>query len=151
MRTRTLAAVVTSAAAVLLVGACSSDDSANTDTSSTSTTAAEETTTTVEGTVIDEPGPVSLAVGEQVTLELQANPTTGYQWEPSAEPDASVITIVSDTYVAGGSDAMGAGGTQRIVIEGKAAGTTTLALRYVRPWETDAAPADTASYEITVS
>ena len=90
--------------------------------------------------MIDSPGPVELAVGESATLELEANPTTGYQWEPSAEPDAAVIRIVSDTYVAPDSAAMGAGGTQRIVIEGVAAGTTTLELRYVRPWEADADP-----------
>jgi inhibitor of cysteine peptidase len=140
---------VAAVAALALLGACSSDDSSSGD--ATTTTAAATSTTASEGTVITSPGPVELAVGERATLELEANPTTGYQWEPSAEPDAAVVTIVSDTYVAGGSDAMGAGGTQRIVVEGVAAGTTTLELRYVRPWESDTPPAETASYQITVS
>lgn len=153
-RTRSRTAIAGALAVATLVGAgCSSDDSSDgtTTTVAVTTTVAESTTTVPEGTVIDEPGPVELAVGASATLELEANPTTGYQWEPSSEPDAAVIKIVSDTYVAGGSDAMGAGGTQRIVIEGVAAGTTTLALRYVRPWETDVAPAETASYEVTVN
>ena len=85
-----------------------------------------------------------LALPAGATLVLDANPTTGYQWEPATEPDAAVMKIVSDTYEAGGSDAMGAGGTQRIVIEGVAAGTATLELRYVRPWEADAPPAELA-------
>jgi inhibitor of cysteine peptidase len=143
--------VAVTLSAAVLTGACSSDDSGDDTTSTTETTAAETSTTEAGGTVIDTPGPVELAVGERVTLELQANPTTGYQWEPAAAPDEAVLRIVSDTYVAGGSDAMGAGGTQEIVIEGVAAGTTTLELRYVRPWETDVAPAETATYEITVS
>jgi inhibitor of cysteine peptidase len=101
--------------------------------------------------VITEPGPVELAVGTSVTLELQANPTTGYQWELAAEPDTAVVRVLSDTYVAPDSGAMGAGGTQRLVVEGVAAGTTTLELRYVRPWETDTPPAETATFDITVA
>jgi inhibitor of cysteine peptidase len=146
--TRTVAA--SAVAALALLGACSSSDDSSGDTSSTTTTSSTSTTAS-EGTVITSPGAVELAVGERATLELEANPTTGYQWEPSAEPDAAVVKVVSDTYVAGGSDAMGAGGTQRIVVEGVAAGTTTLELRYVRPWESDTPPAETASYQITVS
>jgi inhibitor of cysteine peptidase len=136
----------------LTVGAvgCSSDDSADTTTTAPTTTAVT-TTTAAEGTVIDSPGPVQLGVGETATLVLEANPTTGYQWEPAAAPDSAVVTIVSDTYVAPDSTAMGAAGSQRIVIKGVAAGTTTLELRYVRPWETDVAPAETASYDITVA
>ena len=148
-RLLTRTAAVSAVAALALLGACSSDDDSSGDT--TTTTASATSTTATEGTVITSPGAVDLAVGERATLELEANPTTGYQWEPSAEPDAAVVKVVSDTYVAGGSDAMGAGGTQRIVVEGVAAGTTTLELRYVRPWESDTPPAETASYQITVS
>lgn len=137
--------------AVALLG-CSSDSSSDT----TSTTEPERSTTTTEassddGPVVTEPGPVSLEVGGRATLELEANPTTGYQWELSAEPDTSIVTIVSDTFVAPDSSAMGAGGTQRMVVEGVAPGTTSIDLRYVRPWETDAEPAETATFELTVN
>lgn len=146
---RHLLAAAGATAALLVAVGCSSDDSSSDD---TTTTSAEKTTTTAtEGTVIDQPGPVSLKVGETVTIVLDANPTTGYQWEPAVEPDASVVRIVSDNYEAPASDAMGAGGTQRLVIEGVAAGTTELELKYIRPWEPDAAPAETASYQVTVA
>lgn len=152
-RARVLGAAL--AVAALAAVGCSSDDSSSdeADRSSTSTTeaAAATSTTAPEGDVITEPGPVELAVGQSVTLELQANPTTGYQWELSAEPDAAVVRVVSDTYVAPDSDAMGAGGTQRLVVEGVAAGSTTLELRYVRPWEADEPPAETAEFDITVA
>ncbi len=127
------------------------DSGAATTISSTTTIASTTTAGDAAGEVITTPGPVELGVGGRATLELEANPTTGYQWELSAEPDAAIVTVISDTYVAGGSDAVGAGGTQRMVIEGVAAGTTTLALRYVRPWESDVDPTDTATYDITVS
>lgn len=156
--------VRTAAAALVAVGvatmggstlSCSSEDDATTTT--TTGSSASPSSTTVDddaadgGTVIDSPGPVDLAVGGRATLVLDANPTTGYQWEPSAAPDDTVVRIVEDTYVAGSSGAMGAGGSQRIVVEGVAAGTTTLELRYVRPWEPDADPAETVSFPVTVS
>ncbi len=142
--------VIAGLSVITLIG-CSSDSS---DGSSTTTAPADSTTTSAapdDGPVVTEPGPVELEVGGRATLELSANQTTGYQWELAAEPDAAIVTVVSDTYVAAESDAMGAGGTQRVVVEGVAAGSTTLELRYVRPWEADAAPADTATYELTVA
>jgi inhibitor of cysteine peptidase len=144
--------ILATLSAVVLLG-CSSDSSSD---STTSTTADDSATTTTEassddGPVVTEPGPVSLEVGGRVTLELAANPTTGYQWELAAEPDTSIVTIVSDTFVAPDSSAMGAGGTQRMVVEGVAAGTASIELRYVRPWETDAEPAETATFELTVT
>jgi inhibitor of cysteine peptidase len=142
-------AAASAVVALALLGGCSSDDDTSSDTSTT--TSAVTSTTASEGTVITSPGAVELSVGERATLELEANPTTGYQWEPSAEPDAAVVKVVSDTYVAGDSGAMGAPGTQRIIIEGVAAGSTTMELRYVRPWESDAPPAETASFQITVA
>jgi inhibitor of cysteine peptidase len=105
----------------------------------------------VSAVTVTESGPVKLAVGERATIELEANPSTGYQWEPTTEPDTAVVRVVSDTYTAGPTDRVGAAGTQKIVVEGVAAGTTTFTLGYVRPWETDTPPAETASFEITVS
>ena len=137
--------------ALTAVAACSSSDSEG---ATTTTEPAGSTTTAAQdgGDLVTEPGPVSLGVGDRATLELEANPTTGYQWELATEPDSSVVSVVSDTYTAATSDTgmVGAGGTQVIVIEGVAAGTTTLELRYVRPWETDGAAAETASFDITV-
>jgi len=60
--------------------------------------------------VVSEPGPVTLEVGGQVTLELQANPTTGYSWELTAAPDTAVVRLVSDDYVRPAEPIPGAGG-----------------------------------------
>jgi inhibitor of cysteine peptidase len=144
--------ILATVSTVALLG-CSSDSSSD---STTSTTAADSSSTTTEassndGPVVTEPGPVSIEVGGRATLELAANPTTGYQWELAAEPDTSIVTIVSDTYVAPDSTAMGAGGTQRMVVEGVAPGTASIELRYVRPWESDVEPAETASFQVTVN
>ena len=143
-------------ALVLVLGttavACSSDDSAS---DTTSTTAASTTTAppngSDDGVTVTKSGPIDLKVGERATIELEANQTTGYQWAPTAEPDAAVVTVVSDTYVAPETDRVGAGGSQKIVIEGVAPGTTSLAMGYSRPWEQGTPPAETATFQVTVS
>ena len=124
-----------------------------------STTTTEKVTTTVGasgadgGEVITAAGPIALTVGGRATIELEANPTTGYQWELATEPDATIVSVVSDEYTASqAADGMvGTGGTQTIVLQGVAAGTTTIELRYVRPWETDQSGAETATFPVTVS
>jgi inhibitor of cysteine peptidase len=144
-RTRTLLATALVAFVALPLAACGSDSDSSSGDGSGS--ADQE----VSAVTVTKSGPVKLGVGERATIELEANPSTGYQWEPTTEPDAAVVRVVSDTYTAGPSDRVGAAGTQKIVVEGVAAGNTTLELGYVRPWETDTAPAETATFEITVS
>lgn len=132
----------------LVLSACGDDGSSkDADSPATSTTASAGK----GGPTITAAGPVQLEVGGRATIQLEANPTTGYQWQPSAAPDATVYRIVSDTYRAADTSRVGAPGTQEIVVEGVAAGTATLTLEYVRPWENGVAPAQTASFPITVS
>ena len=136
----------------LSAAACSSDSEGSSKDATTSTTASSSTSSSVpEGQVVTESGPIALAVGETATIRLEANPTTGYQWEPASAPDESVIRVVSDRYEAEATEVVGSGGTQEIVIEGTGAGTTTFELRYVRPWEEGGTPAETATFDITVS
>lgn len=134
--------------------ACSSDSNDDGSKDASSTTAQNQTTTTSAadgGEVVTASGPIALSVDGRATIRLDANPTTGYQWEPVSAPDDAVIRVVSDHYNADDSNVVGRGGTQELVIEGTGEGTTTLELQYVRPWETGVAAAETASFEITVS
>jgi inhibitor of cysteine peptidase len=157
MRTMRASLLSVTVLAAVLAGCGNGDDDAATTTSTTaapSTTAESSTTAQPDeggGEVITTPGPIELSVGGRATIQLEANPTTGYQWEPASEPDSSVLRVVSDEYVAADSDVVGSGGTQVMVIEGVAAGSTTLELRYVRPWEDGGEPAETAAYDVTVS
>lgn len=148
---RSVVALTVAAAALLPLAACGDDDSAG----GSSTTASTTTSAADDGgdaaVTVTASGPIDLKVGERARIELAANPTTGYQWEPTTEPDTAVVKIVSDTYTAEPTDRVGSGGTQVLVVEGVAAGTTTLDLGYIRPWETDTPPAETASFAITVS
>ena len=150
--------VAATAAVVLLASgtlACGSDDDAKDGTTTTTakSSASSSSTTPKDADIVTDSGPIALDVGATATIELSANVTTGYEWSVTTEPDAAVVTIVSNDYVPTPTDQemTGSGGTQKIVIEGVAAGTTTLELQYVRSWETDHTGAETATFDITVS
>lgn len=130
------------------LAACGDDSSSG---SSSTTTSTPSSVPAGGGAVVTEPGPVEVGVGQQVTLELASNPTTGYSWELTSAPDTAVVRIVSDTYVPPAAQIPGAGGVQRIVLEGVAAGEATLDFGYRRPWETDVPPSETASFDVTVA
>ena len=140
------------AATAVVAGAVVTGCSSGSDGSTTTTTEATVTTSADDGgEVVTEPGPVTVGVGEQVTLELRSNPTTGYSWELTAAPDTSVVRVVSDEYVPPAEQIPGAGGSQRIVVEGVSPGTATLDFGYLRPWESGTPPAETASFQFTVT
>ena len=77
---------------------------------------------------------ISVNSGEKFTIKLDANPTTGYEWNVSVS-DESVVTLEKSEYQQGGSGAAGAGGTQVLVFKANKAGTATIDLVYQRSWE----------------
>ena len=89
---------------------------------------------------------ITVQNGEQFTIALTANPTTGYSW--AAEDNDDVKQVSSKQLQ---SNSMpGAGGTQVITFEATAKGSTTLVLNYARPFEQDRPPAETEKFPVTV-
>lgn len=85
------------------------------------------------------------SVGEPFTIELESNPTTGYQWD--LEFDAELVRVL-DRKVEPRATAFGAGGTERFVVEPMRVGETAIRARYRRVWE--AAPVETQEFEVHV-
>jgi inhibitor of cysteine peptidase len=93
---------------------------------------------------------VELQIGERLTVELRANPSTGYSWEvvSSGEPVLRQLgppTFTEDSHMAG------AGGTVSYEFRAEQAGTASLDLVYRRPWEKEAEPAETFSLTVVVT
>jgi len=100
-------------------------------------------------TVADNNATVAARVGEQFTVSLAENPTTGYQWDMKAGPG---LTLVSDRFTGPSpspSPLEGAGGTRAWVFRADKAGTLTLTGLYVRPWEADGKSA--ADFSLTIT
>ena len=105
-----------------------------------------------EPLVATEPGTIFDAdVGDEITIVLESNATTGYAWEAERPPLAGVVRFVDDVYVAPDSELVGAGGHQRLTYEAVGEGTAEIALWYVRSFDDPKQPADRATFEIVVS
>lgn len=104
-------------------------------------------------TEADNGKPVTLKVGDTLTVQLASNPSTGYSWKV-IEDDTAVLEQVGEPQFDLGSKTPmpGAGGTETFTFRATAAGTTTLTLLYSRPWETDTTPTpqNTWTAEVTV-
>ena len=95
--------------------------------------------------------PVDVAVDDTFVIELEANPSTGYTWELAGPLDEAIVVSLGSDHEAGDSDAVGASGTQKLSFRAVGSGTTTIALQYVRPWETDVVPSETQDFTVNVS
>jgi inhibitor of cysteine peptidase len=95
---------------------------------------------------------VQIKVGQVLEISLEGNPTTGYSWEakesngPALEPQGEPDYVQAET----GSTLVGGGGTYTLRYAGTEAGTARLELIYHRSWETDVAPLETFTLDVTV-
>ncbi|MDD2729918.1 protease inhibitor I42 family protein [Malikia sp.] len=87
---------------------------------------------------------ISVSKGEAFVIELAANPTTGYEWQPDFDP--AVLKLAGRELVRPGS-AVGEGGVEHFRFESLAAGATRLSFAYRRGWEP--AVKDQAVFEVT--
>lgn len=78
---------------------------------------------------------IEIGVGEQFVIALEANPTTGYGWEP--EFDSGLLRLVESEYKAAAAKPreVGTGGEQRFTFEGLKQGKAEVTLTYKRSWE----------------
>jgi inhibitor of cysteine peptidase len=94
-------------------------------------------------------GSVEMAVGDQLQVVLEGNPTTGYVWD-LYEVDRDVLDMPEMAgYQQEGED-LGAGGMFTLTFVAVKAGQTQLSLRYFRPFELEAPPEDTFVLDVTV-
>ena len=96
---------------------------------------------------------LSLARGDTLRVELEANGTTGYGWEVAELPRN--LRHASDRYEASAPQAsgppiVGQGGTQHFTFTAKAAGRGTLRLAYRQPWDRKARPSRSFRLSVVV-
>lgn len=89
-------------------------------------------------------------VGDEMTITLISNRTTGYGWKISEGPDGKTAEFVKSEYVPNSDIIVGSGGRDVFIFRAVSAGKTKVSFKYVRPWEEDAPPAKTEEYTIIV-
>ena len=77
---------------------------------------------------------IKTKVGEKFTIELEGNPTTGYQWLEDVDSDK--VKLI-DRDVKRVSDSIGASNVEVLTFETVAEGVSKVELNYKRAWEAD--------------
>lgn len=94
---------------------------------------------------------VTLARGAEVKVILDANASTGFQWQLVGDAAPQLAAVGTRVYVSRGDPrAMGAGGINVFRFRGEQPGEATLQFEYRRPWETGVPAAKTIRYPVTV-
>ena len=109
-------------------------------------TASEETSVEVKG----DAQTVRATAGQEVTLLLEANPSTGYSWDLAEAPGGWKVQMIDHEYVAPKEGVPGQGGHEAWRMGAIAVGTAELKFVYRRPWEKDKAPAKTVTVKMEV-
>ncbi len=86
-------------------------------------------------TAADSGSEVRIGSGDQFQVVLESNPSTGYSWEVTGEPDPSILELVSHGLEAADTDLVGAAGTEVFVFKGVGFGAGVLRLEYFRPFD----------------
>jgi inhibitor of cysteine peptidase len=95
-------------------------------------------------------GPIEVVVAQEFIITLEANHTTGYQWQLAEPLNEKVAKLVGSVYSEPNTDKVGAGGTESWTFEAVGSGATKIVLNYVRPWEKGVAPAATEEFSVQV-
>ena len=83
----------------------------------------------------DDGSQVELSEGENFTLRLVSNPSTGYFWVIDTASPLDNIRLVASTFEAADTDAVGAPGTEVFEFEATSAGAGILRLTYERAFD----------------
>ena len=79
---------------------------------------------------------VEIAAGGTLTVTLESNQTTGFQWELKSVGDTSVLQSQGGTYNAPEDTGMvGAGGEEVWTFKALKSGTSSLSMEYSQPWD----------------
>ena len=107
------------------------------------------TSAVVTVTEQDSGGEVRLRPTDTLRVNLSANTSTGYTWQ--AAPNPLLQPQGDPTYTRPADAPPGVGGVQTFLFTPTGAGSTTLEMVYVRPWETGVAPARTFSVRVVIA
>ena len=93
---------------------------------------------------------IQVAAGETFAIRFQTSTGTGYSWDFAVELDGKLLEFLAERTEEPGS--MRLGGKVFVIwtFRALAAGETAIAMKYARPWETEAAPARTHVFKVKI-
>lgn len=97
----------------------------------------------------DDAAEIEMEVEQEVTVSLEANPTTGYTWALDSDVDGS-LRLIGEIEFEAQSNLPGAGGVQKLRFKALTPGEGDLTLIYHRPFESDTDPLQEFSVSVIV-
>jgi inhibitor of cysteine peptidase len=118
---------------VVMAGCTSSVSNSNTSTVSTQTSENVSMTTTTNAKNVTDGEPITAAQGQNFTITLRSNPSTGYHWEPQF--DSTALSLTDSVFISdpNPNNLVGVPGSQVFTFQGLAKGTTTITFNNVSP------------------
>jgi len=100
----------------------------------------------------EENTPIRVEPGQTFSLSFQGRPGTGYNWTLAAEPDKELLEFLGETIEEKKKDPHRVGGdeTFRWTFRALKAGEAEIAMKYVRPWESDAKPEKSHVFQVKI-
>jgi predicted secreted protein len=95
----------------------------------------------------------TVPAGDDVTVILCSNPSTGFAWDEPLIGDTGVLELANRTYQAPDTASLpivGAAGGEVLTFRAVAAGTTTVTITYSQPWPEGTKAAWTYRLSVTV-
>ena len=90
-------------------------------------------------------------IGKSFAINLDSNPSTGYQWQIVKALDTGLLELVDSKYIPPETNLVGAPGKEEWTFRAIKAGKAIISFNYVRSWENNVAPAKTDYYIVMIS
>ena len=93
---------------------------------------------------------INTTAGKDFVITLNANATTGYEWQLANPVNDDFIELVNSEYIPDKTGLVGSGGKSKWTFKAIQAGRTQISFKYVRPCEKDAPPEKEIVYVVDV-
>lgn len=93
---------------------------------------------------------IDAMVGKEFVITLDANATTGYEWQLASPIDDNLVKLVSSEYLPDKTDFVGSGGKSIWTFKAVRAGNAQISFKYIRSWEKDIPPVKEVIYMVNI-
>jgi predicted secreted protein len=93
---------------------------------------------------------LEVELGSTFTLEMDANPSTGFQWSLAAPLNAGIVSLIGKEYTGPATDMVGAPGKEIWTFRAVGNGAEVISLAYSQPWDEETPPAVTKVFNVNV-
>jgi inhibitor of cysteine peptidase len=93
---------------------------------------------------------IEVTNGQEFSIELDANATTGYQWQLAEPLNNSLLELLSTEYRVSETGLVGAGGKEIWKFRAVDQGKTMISMKYIRPWEKGTPPVKNVQFQVVI-